>query len=150
MARRRSRTCGSSLSDPVFLKNRGRQPAVNTPWGGAAAALSPPLLDAGELARARLLVVDGHAARDLDALRLRRAGAVQALGEIADGVAADGHVLDQPQHAHAVDGIDAVSALQKLADQRTDLVVLQVLLRRHGDDEAAGDVLRQPGDLEGE
>ena len=45
---------------------------------------------------------------------------------------------------------DAVASLQKLADQRPDLVVLQILLGRHGDDQPAGDVLREPRDLERE
>ena len=71
---------------------------------------------------------------------------MQTFRAIANGVTADCHDLDQPQYAHAVDGLHAVVALQELADQRADLVVLQVLLGRHGDHEAAGNVLRQPRD----
>ena len=73
---------------------------------------------AGQGAGPCLLVFEPHAARDLDSLCLRRAGTVQAFGQVADRVAADRHVLDQPQDAHAVDGLDAALALQELADQR--------------------------------
>ena len=45
--------------------------------------------------------------------------------------------------------LDAVAALQELADQRTDFVVLQVLLRRHGNHQPAGEILREPRDLIG-
>jgi SAM-dependent methyltransferase len=48
----------------------------------------------GEGAGSRLLVFEPHPARDLDALCLGRAGAVQAFGQIADSIAADRHVLD--------------------------------------------------------
>jgi hypothetical protein len=44
-------------------------------------------------------------------------GAVHGLGEVAHGVAAQGHVLDQAQDAHAVLRGDVGPALQVLADQ---------------------------------
>lgn len=70
----------------------------------------------GEVPSARFLILNFHAARNLYPLGLRRAGAVQAFGQIADSVAANGHVLDQPQDAHAVRNLDAVAPLQELAD----------------------------------
>ena len=90
-------------------------------------ALSPSLADAGERTGPRFLILDPHATRDLDALGLRRAGAMQTFGQIADGISSDRHVLDQPQDAHPVNRIDAAAALQELADQRANLVVLQVV-----------------------
>src|SRR5215471_3779890 len=111
------------------------------------ALLRSGLSDAREVPGTRFLLVEPHAARYLDALRLRRSRSVQAFGQITHRVAADGHVLNQAQDAHAVGDFDAIASLQEFADQRTDFVVLQVLLRRHGNDEAAGDVLREPRDL---
>src|SRR5580704_5087907 len=122
------------------------------PECGRAPALrrAPPRrIDAGQRPRTRLVLFELHATCDLDALRLRRAGAVETFGQIADGVAADRHVFDQAENAHAIDNFDAVAALQKLADQGADFVVLQIFLGRHGHDETAGYVLRQPGDLVG-
>ena len=87
-------------------------------------------LDAGQPLGEALLEVDLHLALDLDALRLRRAGAVQRLGEVADGVPAERHVLDQAQDAQAVLGRHVGAALQVLVEQRAELRVAEVVLRR--------------------
>ena len=52
-----------------------------------------------------------HLAGDLDALRLRAAGSVHRLGQIAHRVAAERHVFDQPQYAGAIFDLDAFAAL---------------------------------------
>ncbi len=87
---------------------------------------------------------------DLDALGLRAAGSVHGFGEIADGVAAEGHVFDEAEDAAAVFDIDAGAALQVFAEEGPRVFGGEVLRGGHGGDEATGEVLREAGDLVGE
>src|SRR5579885_965656 len=114
--RKRQKTCERLKSVPQ------RNPAT------ASTARVPVVADAREPPRPDLLLFNRHAASDLDALGLRRTRAVQAFRQIADRVAANRQIFDQPEDAHAVDRVDTVASLQELAHQRTDLVVAQILL----------------------
>ena len=88
-------------------------------------------------------------AGDHDALGLGRARAVEGLGAVAHGGGAQGEVLDEPQDAQAVLSGHPVHALQVLLHVGAQLLVPQVGLGGGGDHQAAGNVLRQPGDLVG-
>jgi len=61
---------------------------------GGNPLLRSGLNNTGEPPSARLFFVEPHAACNLDALRLRRASAMQAFRQVAHGVAADRHVLN--------------------------------------------------------
>lgn len=82
-----------------------------------------------------------HLPRDLDALRLRRAGTVHGLGQVAYGVAAQSQVFDQAQNTKTVLDIDVLTPLEVFADLVADLRAIEVLLRRRGDQESARDIL---------
>ena len=75
---------------------------------------------------------------------------MKAFGQITNGISADGHVFDQAKNAHAIGNFDAVLSLQEFSDQRTDFVVLYILLRRHGHDQSTGDVLGKARDFKWE
>ena len=74
------------LSRPVQVERRLH--AAGNPL------LRSGLNNTGEPPSARLFFVEPHAACNLDALRLRRASAMQAFRQVAHGVAADRHVLN--------------------------------------------------------
>lgn len=82
------------------LTHAGRPAPITARSGRTAAACCwKPLLrsglnNTGEPPSARLFFVEPHAACNLDALRLRRASAMQAFRQVAHGVAADRHVLN--------------------------------------------------------
>mmetsp|Transcript_99305 Transcript_99305/g.286554 ORF Transcript_99305/g.286554 Transcript_99305/m.286554 type:complete len:385 (-) Transcript_99305:481-1635(-) len=75
---------------------------------------------------------------------------MQTLGEIADGITAHGHVLDEAQNAPAVLRGNALLRLHELFQQRPGNVVLEVLVCRQCDHDAARQVLGEAGDLVGE
>src|SRR3546814_6200055 len=94
-------------------------PQIESPVSSSALSRPPGiptlrlriLRDSGKVSREALLGLDLHAAQDLDALRLRGARAVERFGEIADGVAAERHILDQSQDTLAIFDGNIVLAL---------------------------------------
>ena len=75
---------------------------------------------------------------------------MQRFGQVADGVTAQGEVLDQAQDAHAVLGGHIVTPLEVFFQLRTDQWVLIVGFGGQCDQQTAGQVLRQAGHLVGD
>src|SRR5690606_38244908 len=65
-----------------------------------AVAIGGDDIDTGQRLGITFLALAIHAPQDLDTLRLRRTGAMHRLGQIANRVATQRHVLDQTQHTH--------------------------------------------------
>src|SRR3546814_8861088 len=123
-----SDVCSSDLACPASSPRRSRCRRSQSPVSSSALSRPPGiptlrlriLRDSGKVSREALLGLDLHAAQDLDALRLRGARAVERFGEIADGVAAERHILDQSQDTLAIFDGNIVLALHIFRQDRPD------------------------------
>src|SRR3546814_6312511 len=103
-----------------FFKQRTAYELRISDWSSDVCSSDLILRDSGKVSREALLGLDLHAAQDLDALRLRGARAVERFGEIADGVAAERHILDQSQDPLAIFDGNIVLALHIFRPDRPE------------------------------
>ena len=99
------------------------------------------VLDARQVLGELFLVLQVRLAGDLDALRLRRTRTVHGFGEVADRVAAQRHVLDQPHDAQLVFRRYVRPALEEFFQQRPRDLAVQILFRRRGDHQPTREIL---------
>ena len=72
---------------------------------------------------------------------------MHGFGSVAYGGCSEGQVFNQAQDAHSVFGGDVHGTLEVLLHVFSDFRILQVLLRRHGHHQAAGNIFGQTGDF---
>mmetsp|Transcript_430 Transcript_430/g.1661 ORF Transcript_430/g.1661 Transcript_430/m.1661 type:complete len:510 (-) Transcript_430:387-1916(-) len=87
---------------------------------------------------------------DDDALRRGRPRAVHGLRQVPHGVAAHGQVLDEAEHAASIFRVDARRAGEVLGEQRTEVRVAKVRIRRERRHRAAREVGREARDFVGD
>ena len=75
-------------------------------------------VDAGQLSSEPFLYREIHLPANLNPLRLRGTCSVKGFREVADGVSAHRHVLDQPKDANACFGWNVGTAFQVLFEKR--------------------------------